>query len=114
LPTSMSVTVPDRLTYCCAVLTLLRQTRCNISSCAYDRGDCGVGLQMAFVAAGYVAPVATNTMYLLTIGGVVVGILIGVAILRVVLFKKKKEDEAKRGYSDAEMKGMDGVQEDEL
>jgi len=28
--------------------------------------------------------------------------------------EKKKEDEAKRGYSDAEMKGMDGVQEDEL
>ena len=40
--------------------------------------------------------------------------MIGLVVLRVVLSKKKKEDEAKRGYTDAEIKGMDNVHEDEL
>lgn len=92
----------------------LCETRCNISSCAYDRGDCGVGLTVALVAAGYVAPVPAKSMYVLTASGIVVGIAIGLVILRIVLAQKRKADEKKRGYTDAEMKGMDGVAEDNL
>lgn len=92
----------------------LCETRCNISSCAYDRGDCGVGLTVALVAAGYVAPVPAKSMYVLTASGIVVGIAIGLVILRIVLAQKRKADEKKRGYTDAEMKGMDGVAEDDL
>ena len=94
--------------------SLMRQTRCNISSCAFDRGDCGVGLTVALVAAGYVAPVPTKSMWVLTVSGIVVGISIGLFILRVVLAQKRKADEKRRGYTDAEMKGMDGAAEDEL
>jgi len=92
----------------------LCQIRCNISSCAFDRGDCGVGLELAMIVAGYTSPPNQRMIYILVGSGIIVGILIGLVILRLVLFKKKKEDERRRGYTDAEMKGMDNVHPDDL
>ena len=47
-------------------------------------------------------------------GGVLGGIIIGLLILRSVLSKLKKKEVERRGYTDAEMKGMDSVDADDL
>jgi len=91
----------------------LCERRCNISSCAYDRGDCGIGLALGDIFEGY-TPVKTGSLYILVGSGVLVGVLIGLLILRVVLSHKKVQDEKSRGYTDAERKGMDNVHPDDL
>jgi hypothetical protein len=85
----------------------LCETRCNISSCAFDRGDCGIGLDFAMVAAGYENELSMNVLYIMVGTGVAIGVSIGLLILRFVLRKIKKDEEKRRGYSEAEMKGMD-------
>ena len=87
--------------------------RCNISSCAFDRGDCGIGIDLIDVLDGY-TPVKTGSLYILVGAGVLVGVLIGLLILRVVLSHKKKEEEKLRGYTDDERKGMDNVHPDDI
>lgn len=97
----------------------LCEMRCNISSCAFDRGDCGVGLDLTLVLEGYTGASSLETIsmlqggstiiYLLVGGGVTGGVLIGLLILHFVLRAKKKEEEKRRGYSEAEMKGLDNV-----
>jgi len=90
------------------------EVRCNISSCAYDRGDCGIGLDLSAVLTGYVKQRTALSMYVLIGSGVFVGVAIGFVILRFVLFKAKKAEEQRRGYTEAEMKGMDNVHPDDL
>ena len=85
----------------------LCETRCNISSCAYDRGDCGVGLSVGLVAAGFVPGFSSTAVYVMVGSGVAVGVSVGLLVLRCVLAKLKKEEERRRGYTDKEMKGMD-------
>ncbi|KAL1530562.1 hypothetical protein AB1Y20_001463 [Prymnesium parvum] len=84
----------------------LCETRCNISSCAYDRGDCGIGLSLSF-AAGFSSELSASNIYMLVGIGVAIGVSLGLLLLRYVLHKLKKEEEARRGYSISEMKGMD-------
>jgi len=92
--------------------------RCNITSCAYDSGDCGVGLDIALISAGMTASDAFHMfapdVYVLVVAGVLVGVCIGLLILRCVLARKSEEQKALRGYSDAERKGLDGVHADDI
>ena len=81
--------------------------RCNISSCAYDRGDCGVGLDIGLVAAGLAPGLSLHAVYAMVAGGVVVGLGVGLLVLRAVLAKLKHDEDKRRGYTAAEMKGMD-------
>ena len=81
------------------------ELRCNISSCAFDRGDCGVGLD---VLGGIYHEESTNKMTLMLGGGMAVGVLIGLCILRAVLSKKKSQELKLRGYTLEERVGMDG------
>ena len=87
------------------------ELRCNISSCAFDRGDCGVGLQVAAVLGGFVIKeeASGNKMTLMLGGGMAMGVLIGLCILRVVLSKKKSQELKLRGYTLEERTGMDGA-----
>lgn len=91
--------------------------RCNISSCAFDAGDCGVGLSMdevlaAAAKAGGIMPASLASPYGvgLLAGGVALGVGVGLLILRVVLARRKKEEVKLRGYTIEEMKGMDSVE----
>ena len=88
--------------------------RCNISSCAYDRGDCGLGLSLSLVAAGVLPGLSMNTIYMLVGSGVAVGVSVGLLLLRCVLHKLKKDEEQRRGYSLSEMKGMDTFDAEDL
>lgn len=87
------------------------ETRCNISSCAYDRGDCGVGLSLSFVAAGYVPK---SNVYLLLGIGVAIGVSIGLLVLRYVLRKLMIDEEKRRGYSLRDMKSNATQDEDDI
>lgn len=87
------------------------ETRCNISSCAFDRGDCGVGLSVAAVLGGY-APQRSASEFTLMGVGVSAGVLIGLLILRMVLAKKKSQELKLRGYTMEERVGMDGAPDD--
>jgi len=91
--------------------------RCNITSCAYDAGDCGVGLSLdsilqAAAAGGFKFPTSLDSPYAVSmlVGGVVLGVGVGLLILRIVLNKRKKEEVKLRGYTIEEMKGMDNVE----
>lgn len=77
--------------------------RCNITSCGYDEGDCGVGFDLLSVLAdqGYV-PVTSTSMYMLVAFGVVIGVSIGLVILRTVLQRLKSEELRRRGYTTEE------------
>ncbi|KAL3915198.1 MAG: hypothetical protein SGPRY_007333 [Prymnesium sp.] len=87
------------------------ETRCNISSCAYDRGDCGVGLSLSFVAAGYVPK---SNVYLLLGIGVAIGVSLGLLVLRYVLRKLMIDEEKRRGYSLRDMKSNATHDEDDI
>ena len=90
------------------------ETRCNISSCAFDRGDCGVGLAMsAVLGGGFVKKeVATSNELTLMGVGIAVGVLVGLFILRAVLKKKQAQEIKLRGYTLEERAGMDGTSDD--
>jgi len=87
------------------------ETRCNISSCAFDRGDCGVGLAMGAVLGGYVPKRSASDFTLMGVG-ISVGVLIGLLILRFVLAKKNSQELKLRGYTLEERAGMDGANDD--
>ena len=100
--------------------------RCNISSCAFDRGDCGVGIDVAadlFAAQLGVAPIGTSRLghrlldtpstYALVGFGVLLGVCAGLAILRHVLMRKEKDELRVRGYTTEERK-IDAAREAEL
>lgn len=85
--------------------------RCNISSCVYDRGDCGVGIDFALAAVGYIKRTALKEYYMsILVTGVIIGVLVGLGLLRCVIMKIKSDQKARRGYSDDELKGV-GVYE---
>ncbi len=89
--------------------------RCNITSCAYDAGDCGVGKDLAAVLADQgIITTSTSGEYVMIGGGVLAGIGIGLLILRCAVRKIKRDEEKRRGYSETEMKGMDNVDPDDL
>ena len=90
------------------------ELRCNISSCAFDRGDCGVGLAMsAVLGGGFVKKeVATSNELTLMGVGIGVGVLVGLFILRAVLKKKQAQEIKLRGYTLEERAGMDGTSDD--
>jgi len=92
----------------------LCETRCNISSCAYDRGDCGVGLSLSLVAAGMMPGLSMSSIYMLIGSGVAIGVSLGMLLLRYVLHKLRKDEEKRRGYSLSEMKGMDVYDAEDL
>ena len=88
------------------------ETRCNISSCAYDEGDCGVGVDLLTILAdqGYVLPGGGSQLstYVLIGVGVLIGVLIGLLVLRMTLIKIKNDERKRRGYTTEEMRGVDG------
>eukprot|EP00322_Chrysochromulina_rotalis_P005813 CAMPEP_0115844272 /NCGR_PEP_ID=MMETSP0287-20121206/8746_1 /TAXON_ID=412157 /ORGANISM="Chrysochromulina rotalis, Strain UIO044" /LENGTH=512 /DNA_ID=CAMNT_0003297999 /DNA_START=72 /DNA_END=1610 /DNA_ORIENTATION=+ len=89
--------------------------RCNLTSCSYDMGDCGIGFDLVSLLAdqGYEA-VTPASLYLLVGGGVFMGIFIGLAILRVVLLKIRRDEEKRRGYTREEMRGVaNGADDDD-
>ena len=95
------------------------EQRCNISSCAYDKGDCEVGIDLLTILAdqGYVIPGGGRGLvstYVLVGIGVLVGILIGLFVLRLTLLKLKREELKRRGYTVEEMRGVDNVDPDEI
>ena len=59
------------------------EMRCNITSCAYDRGDCGVGLDIKAVLkdSGIDLGMGAEQAYTLVVGSVAVGLLVGLFIL---------------------------------
>jgi len=85
--------------------------RCNITSCAFDRGDCGVGLAIGAVLGGFTvkAEMGTDKLTLILGSGVGVGVIIGLCILRAVLSKKRSQELKIRGYTLEERVGMDGA-----
>jgi len=88
--------------------------RCNISSCAYDEGDCGIGIDMATLIADQGYELVTPTsMYALAAAGVLVGLLVGLGVLRCVLNRLKRDELSRRGYSAEEMKGVDNYDPDD-
>ena len=88
--------------------------RCNLTSCAYDAGDCGVGLDVAALLADQgLEAVTPRSLYLLVGLGVLVGMAIGLCVLRLVLLHLKREELRRRGYTKEEMKGMDAYDPDE-
>ena len=90
--------------------------RCNITSCAYDKGDCDVGIDLLSILAdqGYVLDRGPGmSTYLLVGVGVLIGVLIGLAVLRMTLLKLKREELKRRGYTTEEMKGVDNLDPDE-
>jgi len=87
------------------------ELRCNISSCAFDRGDCGVGLAVGAVLGGYM-PQRSASEFTLMGAGIGLGVLLGLLILRMVLAKKKSQELKLRGYTLEERAGMDGANED--
>ena len=93
--------VPSRDSLC--------EMRCNISSCAYDRGDCGVGLSLSLVLGA-----SEGNVYKLIGVGVAIGGGLGMLLLRFVLHKIRKDEEKRRGYSLSEMKGMDMYDAEDL
>jgi len=88
--------------------------RCNISSCAFDAGDCGVGKALKDILAdqGYVVE-RPWAMYLTVTLAVLVGMAIGLLVLRYTLAKLKREEVRRRGYTTEEQKGMDGFDADD-
>lgn len=82
--------------------------RCNITSCAYDAGDCGVGKDLATILAerGYVLETPV-TLYVTVGAGVLVGVIIGLLVLRFTLQRLKKDEQKRRGYTREEMAGID-------
>ena len=103
----------------CAPLTVRQcletasaRARCNISSCAYDAGDCGVGLDLTAILAdqGYVVETSSSLaiMVVLSVG---FGLAIGLAVLRMTLARLKREELKRRGYTTDEARGMDNYDE---
>ena len=86
------------------------ELRCNISSCAFDRGDCGVGLAVAAVMGGFAVKeeLGSDKLTLILGSGMAVGVLIGLCILRGVLAKKRSQELKMRGYTLEERAGLDG------
>ena len=77
------------------------EMRCNITSCAYDRGDCGVGLDIKAVLkdSGIDLGMGAEQAYTLVVGSVAVGLLVGLFILCCVLRKRKADEVKIRGYT---------------
>uniref|UniRef100_A0A7S3TMJ6 Kringle domain-containing protein n=2 Tax=Emiliania huxleyi TaxID=2903 RepID=A0A7S3TMJ6_EMIHU len=85
--------------------------RCNITSCAYDAGDCGVGLSLATILeaaneAGVAIPRKGYSLVMVG-AGVCSGVAVGLVILRLVLYRKRKEELKLRGYTVEEMKQVE-------
>ena len=87
------------------------ERRCNITSCAFDRGDCGVGLDVLAKLSGLTVKeeMSTDQMTLILGSGIGVGVLIGLCILRAVLAKKRTQELKMRGYTLEERAGLDGT-----
>ena len=88
------------------------EIRCNISSCMFDAGDCGLGKDLKTILAdqGYVVETTTG-MYVLVGLGVLSGVAIGLLVLRCTLAKLKSEERKRRGYTLEEQKGVDELDE---
>jgi hypothetical protein len=91
------------------------ELRCNISSCSYDMGDCGVGFDLtaAVLADQGLEAISHSTLYVLVVLSVLVGLGVGLIILRLALHRIKRDEEKRRGYTASEMKGIDQYDEDE-
>ena len=77
------------------------EQRCNISSCAYDGRLRGGDRPPRSSDQGYVIPSGSRGLvstYVLVGIGVLVGILIGLFVLRLTLLKLKREELKRRGY----------------
>ena len=97
--------------------------RCNITSCGFDMGDCGVnvdvmaliadqGLDVLLEEQGLEA-VAPTTLYIMVGVSLAGGLAVGLVILRCVLQRLKREELARRGYTSEEMRGIDNYDPDE-
>jgi len=91
------------------------ELRCNISSCSYDMGDCGVGFDLtaAVLADQGLEAISHSTLYVLVVLSVLAGLGVGLIILRLALHRIKRDEEKRRGYTASEMKGIDQYDEDE-
>ena len=72
----------------------------------------GEAIRMALADQGLEA-MSMRSLYLLVGLGVLVGMGLGLAVLRVVLLRLRREELKRRGYTKEERQGMDGYDPDE-